>query len=279
MNAQHDLRNLSVANLTAGRVDPVEFIVSAAEAGFGAVGLLLMSATPARLEHELVGSPEAMRAVKSALADHPIRVFDIEAFILSPATDFERMRRAMEAGAELGATYLSSIGTEFAGNSKFLEPSERIDLFARLCDEAANFGLRVGVEFMLYRDILTWKDALDLIQAADRPNASLIVDFLHLHRAGGTAAEIATVPAHRIAYAQLCDASSTAPDLGGLAIEARRNRLRLGEGAIDLKGLIGALPEGTQLVIETPIAEDAHMPLGQRLAATASATTRFFNEI
>ncbi|MDK1390094.1 hypothetical protein QN224_32835 [Sinorhizobium sp. 8-89] len=52
-----------------------------------------------------------------------------------------------------------------------------------------------------------------------------------------------------------------APGLAELASEARQNRLRLGEGAIDLNGLVGALPEDTQLIIETPIAEEAHLPL------------------
>jgi sugar phosphate isomerase/epimerase len=132
---------------------------------------------------------------------------------------------------------------------------------------------------MLYRDIRTWKEALELIQAADRPNAGLIIDFLHLHRAGATAADIANVPASRIAYAQLCDATAAAPELSALATEARQNRLRLGEGAIDLKGLIGALPEGTQLVIETPIAEEAHLPLEERLAAAANASSRYLRQL
>src|SRR5687767_10379601 len=126
MNRAIDLRQVSVANLTVGRVDPVEFIEKAAAAGFGAVGLLVMSATSQPLQHEIVGRPEVMRAVKSALAANGMRVFDIEAFILSPQTDLERMRPALAAGAELGATHISSIGTEFIGNTQFLEPAQRV---------------------------------------------------------------------------------------------------------------------------------------------------------
>lgn len=275
MKSEVALSQVSIANLTVGRVDPVEFIEGAAASGFGAVGLLLMSATPQPLQHEIVGRPEVIRKVKSALKAHNIRVFDVEAFILSPVTNLEKFRPALEVGAELGATHISSIGTEVIENAAFLEPAQRIDLFGRLCDEAARFGLHVGVEFMLYRDIRTWKDALDLIEAAGRPNAGLIIDSLHLYRGGGTPKDVAGVPANRIAYAQLSDAVQTSPELKELPTEARGSRLHLGEGSIPLHELVDALPEATQLVVETPIAAEANWSTTRRIHSAADASRRF----
>jgi len=276
MKSQVALSQVSVANLTVGRVDPVEFIEGAAASGFGAVGLLLMSATPQPLQHEVVGRPEIIRKVKSALKAHNMRAFDVEAFILSPATNFEKFRPALEVGAELGATHISSIGTEVIGNNAYLDPGQRIDLFGHLCDEAARFGLHVGLEFMLYRDIRTWKDALDLVEAAGRPNAGLIIDMLHLYRGGGTPKDVAGISANRIAYAQLSDAVRTSPELEDLPTEARGSRLHLGEGSIPLHELVDALPEATQLVIETPIAAEANWSTTRRIQSIAGPSRRFF---
>lgn len=278
MNRAIDLRQVSVANLTIGRISPVDFIEKAAAAGFGAVGLLMMSATAQPLQHEMVGRPDVMRAVKAALAAHDMRVFDIEAFILSPQTDFERMRPALAAGAELGATHISSIGTEFIGNTVFLEPAQRVDLFGRLCDEAAQFNLHVGVEFMLYRDIRTYDEALAMIEAAGRPNAGLILDLLHILRAKTTPADLATIPAHRVAYAQLCDAPDLSLGLEDLPIEARTSRLHLGDGVVPLDEILGVLPDGTPLVIETPVAAEATWSVEARLAAAAKNAQAFFQE-
>ncbi|QRM33181.1 sugar phosphate isomerase/epimerase [Microvirga sp. VF16] len=277
MNRAINLRQLSVANLTVGRVDPVEFIEKAAAAGFGAVGLLVMSATSQPLQHEIVGRPEVMRAVKSALVTNGMRVFDIEAFILSPQTDLERMRPALAAGAELGATHISSIGTEFMGNTQLLEPAQRVDLFGRLCDEAAQFGLHVGVEFMLYRDIRTWEEALSLIEAAGRPNAGLILDLLHILRANTTPADLAKIPADRVAYAQLCDATDRSPALEELPTEARTDRLHLGDGVIPLDEILDLLPDGTPLVIETPVAAEAAWSIDERLKTAADNAKVLFD--
>jgi sugar phosphate isomerase/epimerase len=272
-----ELRQVSVANLTVGRLEPVRFIEEAAAAGFGAVGLLLASATPQPLEHEIAGRPDVMRAVKAALRETGLRVFDVEAFVLSPDASIEAYRPYLEAGAELGATHISSVGTQWLGNSRFLEPSQRIDLFARLCDEAARFGLHVGVEFMLYRDIRTWRDALDLVEAAGRPNAGLILDMLHLHRAGTVPAELAAVPANRIAYAQLCDVAGPSPALDDLPMEARTARLHLGDGDIPLRGFLDLWPETTPLVIETPVPAEAGWPTAERLLSAAGRARTFLN--
>jgi hypothetical protein len=43
MTLPTDLREVSVTNLTIGRMDQVHFIEEAAAAGFGAVGLLLVT--------------------------------------------------------------------------------------------------------------------------------------------------------------------------------------------------------------------------------------------
>ena len=82
MTPPTDLREVSVANLTIGRMDPVHFIEEAA-----AAGLLLATATPRPVEHEIVGRPEVIRATKATLQSTGVRVLDVEAFTLSPRAD------------------------------------------------------------------------------------------------------------------------------------------------------------------------------------------------
>lgn len=276
-SADTDLQHVSVANLTAGRVDPVRFVEAAAAAGFGAVGLLLNSATAQPLEHGIVGRPEVVRDIRAALRATGTRVFDVEAFILSPDTDLDASRRAMETGAELGASHISVIGTELRDGAALLDAGRRAELFARICDEAAGFGLHAGIEFMLYRDIRTYDEALALIGEAGRPNAGLIVDMLHFQRAGSTPAELAAVPAERVAYVQICDAAPHAPPLDGLAVEARTDRRYPGDGVIPVGAILDAVPDGVQLVIETPVRADAGLPLPERLARAADRARGFFS--
>jgi sugar phosphate isomerase/epimerase len=276
MNPHSDLRRLSLANLTVGRTAQSELIQAAAEAGFGKVGLLVMTATAQPLQHEIIGRPEVIRDIKSTLRATGVGVFDIEAFVLSPQTNLERFKPALELGAELGASHISVIGTEFGPNATFLTAEERIDLFGRLCDFAAQLGLSVGVEFMLYRDIRTWQDALHMIEAAGRANAGLILDVLHFFRAGAKPSDLLHVPAERIAYAQLSDCLGPAMPVDALASEARTSRLHLGDGAIPLNDILDLLPEHLQLVVETPVATEASWNAFQRAKSAATHTFEFF---
>lgn len=267
--------SLSIANLTVGGGDPVALIEAAGENGFGAAGLVLRTAMAKPLSHEVIDRPEVVRAIKAASAATGVRVFDVEAFVLRPGVDASSFRPALETGAELGATHISCIGTELIGNDSFLLPQQRVDLFGGLCDEAAAFGLHVGVEFMRYRDVPDMAAALALIEAAGRANAGLIFDVLHFHRTHGTPAQAAAVPASRIAYIQLCDAGSTEPPLEGLPVEARGGRLHPGEGVIALDAILDVLPAGPQLVIETPVAAETALSLKEKVASAAEHAARF----
>lgn len=275
MTSQIELCQLSLANLTVGRTPQTELIEAAHTAGFGKVGLLMMTATDQPLQHEMIGRPEVIREVKAALRHTGIRVFDIEAFVLSPQTDLQRFKPALELGAELGATHISTIGTELASGASLLSSEQRIEIFGRLCDEAAQFGLSVGVEFMMYRDIRTWKDALKLIEATRRENAGLILDVLHFFRGGAVPSDLLQIPAHRLAYAQLSDCAPSPVPLERLAVEARTSRRHLGDGAIPLKEILELLPDDLQLVIETPVAAEVAQSALERAKLAAAHASRY----
>ncbi|SDG13360.1 sugar phosphate isomerase/epimerase family protein [Bosea robiniae] len=270
-----NLHDFSIANLTVGGGDPVALIEAAGESGFGAAGLVLRTAMNKPLSHEIIQRPETIRAVKAASKATGVKVFDVEAFVLRPGVNAASFIPALETGAELGATHISSIGTEVVGNDTFLSEAERIDLFSQLCEQAKRFGLHVGVEFMRYRDIPDLGAALALIDAAGVGNAGIIFDVLHFHRTGGTPEQIAAVPASRIAYIQLCDAGPQVPRLEDLPTEARGGRLHLGDGVIPLNALLDVLPNGPQMAIETPVASEAALTLKEKVASAAEHIVRF----
>jgi sugar phosphate isomerase/epimerase len=102
------------------------------------------------------------------------------------------------------------------------------------------------------------------------------VDVLHLFRAGTQPAELAGVPANRLAYAQFCDAVAGPPAPADLPAEARSTRLHLGEGVIPLHDILDVLPEHTPLVIETPVAAEAAWPTARRQQSAAADAQAFF---
>ena len=148
---------ISLANLTVGRTPQPELIRAAAEAGFGKVGLLIMTATAQPLQHEVIGRPEVIREIKAALGTRMSASSTSRPSSCRHRPTWSVSGPPWSSGPKSALRTSRSIGTELAPNATFLSPEQRIDLFGRLCDEAVQFGLTVGVEFMMYRDIRTWQ--------------------------------------------------------------------------------------------------------------------------
>ena len=58
---------------------------------------------------------------------------------------------------------------------------------------------------MRFTSVKTLRDALDVVQRADQPNAGVLVDLLHVFRSGTTYDEIRAVTPQLLPYAQWCD--------------------------------------------------------------------------
>jgi sugar phosphate isomerase/epimerase len=67
---------------------------------------------------------------------------------------------------------------------------------------------------------------------------------------------LAKVGRQRLRYMQLCDARPERPlDMQEIIRQARGDRLFPGEGGLDLKGLLRALPAGIPFSLEIPVAQ------------------------
>lgn len=256
-------RRVSLDYLTVRGADPVEQIEAAAAAGFDSVGLRFLAPPDLALAHEVVGNRSLIRAIRAACRRTGVEPLDVEVFFLSPAIEPASHLRALDAAAEIGASMILAVCADG-------EHGRAVDRFARLCDAAAPSGIRVALEFMRWSPVATVDDALAFVTDANRPNAGVCVDALHLSRSGGSPRTLPVLP-RAGTFVQLCDARLPGPPPEGLLAEAREDRLYPGEGDLWLDDLLDALPQDTPISVEAPRRADAGRGIRERAILAGQA--------
>jgi sugar phosphate isomerase/epimerase len=232
----------------------------AAEAGYSHVGIRVLPATPHEQPYDLIGDTPLLREVESRLADTGLKVLDVEIFRIKPDTrvvaDYEA---ALATAARLGASTML-----VAGNDP--DESRLIDTFGQFCELAQRYALSASLEFMPWTDAKNLTQVARVVHACARDNAAVLVDAFHFSRSRSRIEDIATVPASRFHYMQLCDApAAIPPTMDQILAEARAERLFPGEGGVDLLGILRALPRHIPISLEVPT---------HTLAKTVGATER-----
>jgi sugar phosphate isomerase/epimerase len=245
-------RQLSLGALTVMELAPDQMVTCAAEAGYDCVGLRLLPATTAEPTWPSVGDTPLVREIERRLRDTGVRMLDIEIFRLMPESDVQTFLPALETGARLGATQAL-----VAGNDP--DPTRLADRFAALCDLGAPLGLSMNVEPMPWTEVKNIAQGLRLLANAGRHNAGLLVDPIHFDRGGNVPSDIAAIPRARLRYMQICDAPAEHPhDTETLMFHARNERLMPGDGALDLIGILRAMPSDIPIAVEVPMRTLAH---------------------
>jgi len=258
----------SLAHLTALSLSPPELVDAAAEAGYRFVGLRLTRVTPQEPHYPLATDPALMRSTKARLAATGIEVLDIELARISPDRTPRDYVRFLEAGAELGARHVI---TQLPDPDR----ARKIDRFAELCELARPFGLTIDLEFPSWTETPDLREAVRVLRAADQPNAGILVDLLHFARSGSSVADLRQLPAHWFHFVHVCDApAGVPPTTEGLIHTARFERLFPGEGGIDVRGILDALPAGLPYALEIPRATLVAQVGAKEHARQALATTR-----
>ena len=243
-------RLYSLAALTVLELSPPAMVEVAARAGYDAVGLRLIPATPEEHHFPLTTDRDLLARTRRRLADTGLRVLDIEILRLKPDTEVAHdFRRVLEIGAELGASEVL-----VAGNDD--DEARTLDNFAGLCELARPLGLHPHLEFMPWTGVKNLSQAHRLVAAAreaGRHNACLLVDAFHFNRSASRLEELARVPREWMRYMQLCDVAGPIPDaMAEILREARQERCFPGDGDIDLTALLTALPPDRPLSLEIP---------------------------
>jgi sugar phosphate isomerase/epimerase len=263
--------NVSLAHLGVSDQGPLTLIAAAAGAGFGGVGLPLLSGALKPLRTEIIGNAALIDEIVAMCRDTGVRIFDVESLVLGHLPDKDRLLHVFETAAMLGASCISCLGYEKSRRSGTLKPGEEAEALARLAGVAAGFGLTICIEFMGFRSIDSLARAESVVKASGAANTAIILDALHVQRTGATIEEITALPAGIVSHFQICDASELRPQPDQLTEEARSGRLLPGEGAIPLTAIIAALPAGTEMSLEIPVAALSGLPVAERARIGAAS--------
>ncbi|MFF3358612.1 sugar phosphate isomerase/epimerase family protein [Streptomyces sp. NPDC002917] len=240
---------LILANMTTVSAQNfTERVEVAAAAGFDGLGLSLD--TWRRITAEEL-SPREVKAVVNA---NGLEILELEA-VFGFAVPVERTGVAFGGGlvytrpddlrefwavAELfGARHLQAVGSF---DRTDLEP-DVVERFADLCDQAAQAGLTIALEFVPTTNVPDAATALRIVEAAGRPNAGLCVDSWHHTRGANDLDQLRTVPAGRVTMIQINDGPARPADPDFL-VETLHHRTVPGAGDFDLGGFVSAVTAG-----------------------------------
>jgi len=246
--------------------DAATLVGAAAVAGFDAVGLRLSA------EHGLA-TPGQVDEIRLMVEDLGISIHDVEVIRVDATWETagrppDIARALLETAAGIGATNILVVSDLPARQAT----SEAV---AALVDEAAAFGLTIGLEYMAWTTPATPADALTM--AVDT-GCRVIVDVLHHHRVGAGTTELDLLAASdRLAWLQICDAADARVidlddfDRDGLIHEARHGRLPPGRGVLPLTELVAVTPAATAISVE--VQSDELLGLDPEDRARLLATT------
>jgi 4-hydroxyphenylpyruvate dioxygenase-like putative hemolysin/sugar phosphate isomerase/epimerase len=244
--AQETRHDYSLAHLTALSLSPPDLVDAAAAGGYRYVGLRLIKVTPEEPHYPLASDPALMRATKTHLAATGVEVLDVELARISAKENPREYLRFLEAGADLGARYVI---TQLP-DPDFARKTAR---FAELCELARPLGLSLELEFPSWTETGTLAEAARVLHAADQPNAGILVDTLHFARSDSSLAELHDLPASWFHFAHVGDAPAKIPGTTAEIIHtARFERLFPGDGGIDVRGILNAMPAQIPYALEIP---------------------------
>ena len=252
----------SLAYLTVPGTHPADQIEIAARCGYEGVSLRPISMKlPGEPDFRLA-NPVIYQNVKSALNRTGVKLLDIELARVGDGIDVSAYEADFEKAAELGARYvISSVWSP--------EREYSLAQLETICDMAQKYNLLVNLEFMAFANVRTLEESLEVMDQVNRPNLRLMVDTLHAHRAGVTQEMLKKVPAEKFGFVHLCDGPAWIPpdDHPDMAGVARSARLYVGEGGIDIAGMLHGIAEIPYYSIELPNA--AEIEAGGKLAHAA----------
>ena len=246
-------RKYSLAYLTIPGTDPMEQIRIARACGYDSVSLRTIPMhLPGEPEFLLHKDKELFESTRAALKEYDMPLMDIELARVRPDLNIDEYAPAFEKAAELGATdVLGSVWTR--------DVAWYTEQVGRIAEMAKQYGLSYNVEFLPWAGMRSLQAAITLVDAVGAENLYIMVDTLHAGRAGVTGAELARTDRQYFRFMHLCDGPAGPngdPVLDDVNDElmlftAREGRLYPGEGAMDIAGMVSAMP-GVPLSIELP---------------------------
>jgi sugar phosphate isomerase/epimerase len=156
-----------------------------------------------------------------------------------------------DVGARLGATTV--VATHTIGAETVTE--QEVAGFALLCDEAAEHGLRIALEYVPFTGVGDLPTALRILGEVDRPNAGLVVDLGHHARSGGLPDDLRSLRPDLVFTVQLADGPAEPP--ASLLEDAMSHRRLPGDGEFPLVACLRVLAE---IGVRAPTGPEVYRP-------------------
>ncbi len=146
------------------------------------------------------------------------------------------------------------------------DPARAAADLAAMAERAARRGLRVGYEALAWgRHVSRWRQAWQIVRAADHPALGLILDSFHTLALGDDLTGLAEVPAEKLFFVQLADAPKLAMDVLSWS---RHHRNFPFQGDLDVAGFLrAALAAGYRGPLSLEIFNDDFRAAPSRLTA------------
>jgi len=186
----------------------------ARKAGFLSSGMWVEPAT--------TWSKDALSKTRLSLAETGISLVDVEVIWLEggcQASDEHKL--IVDVGLELGARNVLVV-------SRHRDPAASVDQFRDICERAGD-GIRICLEFGEFTNIKNLDAALSFIESVNHPTAGILIDLMHINRAGNTLPDL---DSPLFPYLQACDFYQDSSKMSGTdyITAAVDGRCCLGEG-------------------------------------------------
>lgn len=229
----------SLAHLTLLGCSTPELVYVAARAGYDAISPRLLSMGVKGECAQSLLEKNMIDATYNALRTTGITVHDIELLRITDNCDVKSYKNILEAGAKLGAkNIITSVWTKEDNNRNYI-----IDTFAELCDLAKQYGFFVSLEYPSFSRLKNLDDVVDVVEASQKDNGGILIDTLYTHMSRTNIEDLKKVSSKYFKFMHICDVGHGIPDTKDGMVEIARNaRLYPGEGCIDFKSIVEALP-------------------------------------
>ena len=180
--------------------------------------------------------------VKKALDDQGLSVptvIALHGWLNATGSDLENAledaKKRMAQAAAVGSTYIISS-----------PPSEVADLqlggenYRKLLELGREFGVKPAMEFLGFVDgVNQVKHAWEVMEVADHPDSTIVLDPFHIYRGGGKIEDMAGIPGDKIAVFHFNDAPAEPERVE----QTDADRVYPGDGILDLKRMISILKD------------------------------------
>ena len=250
---------VGIDHLTMLGVSPPDLVTIAREAGFDSVSPRVAASTQDEEPWPMSPGSPMLEETARRLDDTDVGVLAVEVVRIGPGTRREDYEPALEAGARLGARYVTVNGDD-------PDIERACETFATLNADARSYGLRPVIEPIPYTQVSNLDEAIYIAERSG--GGGVLLDALHFQRYGGDLGRLRSIDPELLSYVQLCDAPLAPPDglprpsklprgqsTDGtdLQLESRAMRLLPGDGGLPLAEFLAALPEGMPLSVEAPV--------------------------